>query len=488
MVHRVQDRRLHRHAHRAVSALAALGVVALVASCTTRDSSATPAAASVPAATDAPDVTAAPVASETPDTTDVAGPTNAPVAALGSGDFGSLTGVCGPGDASGATARGVTDTSITVGTGADVVNPFLPGLGAGFFNAADAFAEWCNAAGGINGREVLVNKHDGGLFNAGAAIVAACETDFMIVGNGFAQDDQTVEPRLGCELGQIPAYQNSAVATESGLQVQPLPTPLDEWFIGGYRAAEAKYPGVLAASGILGSAVPTVERNNVGAAAGVEALGGTVVDIQRVPPGSVDNWRPYAEAQKAAGVQFLVPGAAAIGAMSQYGQAMNNAGFEPTVMMLDSSAYKPVNHLALNDADLPPFYLAIQFWPESLADRSPAASQSIEMLEAIDPEASYDFEYVQGLNAWMLWAVAATACGSDLTIECVLEQAGSQRGWTAGGLVPPSDLSATELDMNQCFLIVQATPDGWVYDEEMTQPNTEAFNCSPDNVATVDIG
>jgi hypothetical protein len=171
--------------------------------------------------------------------------------------------------------------------------------------------------------------------------------------------------------------------------------------------------------------------------------------------------------------------------MTPYGQAMNNAGFAPTAMILDSTAYTPSNYEATADADLPPFYLALQFWPEALADRSPAATQAIEMLRAVDAEADYDFEYVQGLNAWILFAVAATACGSDLTVECVLEQAGSQQGWTAGGLVPPSNLSATDLNQNQCFLIVRATPDGWVYEEEMTQPNTEVFNCSPDNVAAV---
>jgi hypothetical protein len=69
-------------------------------------------------------------------------------------------------------------------------------------------------------------------------------------------------------------------------------------------------------------------------------------------------------------------------------------------------------------------------------------------------------------------------------VECVLAEA-EQQGWTAGGLVPPNDLVADDPATNPCFLIVRATPDGWVYEEEMTQPDTDAFNCSPDNVAAV---
>ncbi len=478
MVDRVHPRRW--------TGIALVVLVALTTACSARDGQASPTTDAESSSTEVPTPPPSDTIDATSPATDATTPAPDETAELSSGDFGTLASVCGPGDASGATARGVTDDTITLGAGADVKNPFLPGLGAGFFAAAESFATWCNSAGGINGREIVVNEHDGGLLNAGAAIVAACETDFMMVGNGFAQDDQTVEPRLDCELGQIPAYQTSIVAGESALQVQPFPAPADEWFVGGYQAVARKYPGVLDAVGILGSAVPTVERNNRGAAAGTEAIGGTVVDVQRVPPGAVDNWRPYAEAQKAAGVQMLVPGAAAIGSMTPYGQAMNNAGFAPTAMILDSSGYKPANYLATGDAELPPFYLALQFWPESIADQSPAATQAIEMLRAVDPDGSYDFEFVQGLNAWILFAVAAGACGSDLTVECVLEQAGSQRGWTAGGLVPPSDLSTTDATMNPCFLIVSATPDGWVYEPEMTNPNTEVFNCAPENVATIE--
>src|SRR5688572_33457428 len=42
--------------------------------------------------------------------------------------FGDLESPCGPGDASGATANGVTDTEITIGYGDDSEYPPAPGL------------------------------------------------------------------------------------------------------------------------------------------------------------------------------------------------------------------------------------------------------------------------------------------------------------------------------------------------------------------------
>ncbi len=56
-------------------------------------------------------------------------------------------------------------------------------------------------------------------------MTSACLKDFMLVGNGNALDATGVKVRLGCKLGQIPAYVVSPEATAAGLQVQPSPNP-----------------------------------------------------------------------------------------------------------------------------------------------------------------------------------------------------------------------------------------------------------------------
>ena len=80
-----------------------------------------------------------------------------------------------------------------------------PGLGQEFFDTADAFAKWCNAAGGINGRTVVVDKLDAKLFNGAQQVIQACQDDFMLVGGGNALDAPDVKPRVACKLGQSPA-------------------------------------------------------------------------------------------------------------------------------------------------------------------------------------------------------------------------------------------------------------------------------------------
>ena len=53
----------------------------------------------------------------------------------------------------------------------------------------------CNEAGGILGRKIVLNKRDGKLTEAATRVVEACQSDFMLVGNGNGFDDGTVKPR-----------------------------------------------------------------------------------------------------------------------------------------------------------------------------------------------------------------------------------------------------------------------------------------------------
>src|ERR1700742_4383769 len=169
-------------------------------------------------------------------TTTSAAPSAAP------GDFGSLKSVCGSGNASGATARGVTATDIHIGVTADPGAAAAPGLEQEFFDTADGFSKWCNAAGGINGRKLIVDKLDAKLFNVGQVTTQACQKDFFLVGNGTAFDSAGVKIRENCKLGQIPAYVVSPQAVDAKYQVQAAPVPSDEINNGAMRLLAAAYP------------------------------------------------------------------------------------------------------------------------------------------------------------------------------------------------------------------------------------------------------
>ena len=120
--------------------------------------------------------------------------TAATSASSSSGVWPGVGKICEPGPGGASTVRGVGTKTINIAVFNDAANTIIPGLEAEFPQQATAFADWCNAAGGINGRKIVIDNRDAALFNAAQQATAACQSDFMAVGGGMALD-QTRTPR-----------------------------------------------------------------------------------------------------------------------------------------------------------------------------------------------------------------------------------------------------------------------------------------------------
>src|SRR5262249_2962189 len=67
---------------------------------------------------------------------------------------------------------------------------------------------------------------------------------------------------------------------------------------------------------------------------------------------------------------------------------------------------------------------------------------------------------LQAFSAWLIFAVSAETCGSNLTRKCVYDAAVKQTAWTGGGLTAPVNLSQPDSPPS-CFNVQQATPNRW---------------------------
>src|SRR5580692_7435675 len=114
--------------------------------------------------------------------------------------------ICEPGAGGASSVRGVGSKTINIAEFNDAASSIEPGLEVEFVQQAKAFADWCNAAGGINGRHIVIDDRDAALFNAAQQTTAACQSDFMAVGGGMALDQPSVPIREKCGLGQISGY------------------------------------------------------------------------------------------------------------------------------------------------------------------------------------------------------------------------------------------------------------------------------------------
>ncbi len=412
------------------------------------------------------------------------GTTATTAAAAGVGDFGTLKAVCGPGDAKGATDPGVTDTSINMGTMSDPGYTAVPGLNQELFDAADAFVGWCNAAGGILGRKIVLHKRDAALTQVAARMIEACQApDFMLAGNGEALDATGVQQRLSCKLPEIAAYDVSAAAGTAPLSIDPIPVPNNMSNLGGaFRALAKADPSVLPKYGLISSNQQSIKDSGSRDRAAAETVGFTNVSYQEAPA-SVDNYRPYVENLHSAGVQMLGIQAQASQDVG-YFKAMADVGYFPKYVVLNGNNYDP-NMISLGGSTLNSFPGGVlvnsAIVPFELASTTPAVQQYIDLLNKYAGGAKPKSLGVNALSAWLLWATAAKACGSTLTRDCVMSKASATTNWTAGGLHSPQNPGNATVPGSQCFTLLKATPSGFVLDPDITKPNNGIFNCDPAN-------
>ncbi len=404
------------------------------------------------------------------------------LSAPAAGSFGSLTKVCAPGNGTDGLGRGLSGKTIRVGVLADAGAAAAPGLGQEFFDAADAFAKWCNAAGGINGRQLIVDKLDAALFDGAQRISEACQRDFMLVGGANVLDSADVKPRLACNLSQIPAGSFSPEAANAGLQVRPTAGLPGLFPVGPLRLLAEADPTTQQALGIGSSTLSSIAINASAAQAAYQKLGYKVVALQSRPP-TVDNYQSWFEKMKQAGASADFE-LASVNVAPMF-DGMKGAGFQPDWVLLSPGEYAPsLVQAAASSSYLPNTYVGLDFLPFELAAKFPVVQQVKDMLSAAVASPRFDTNTILAFNAWMLWAQSATACGGVFTPQCVLQQAASHPAWDAGGLIAPVDTNPASYRPSDCTLLMRLTAAGWVYDSQATKPNRGVYNCDPKNLVT----
>src|SRR5664279_6265222 len=153
-----------------------------------------------------------------------------------SGKVGTLEAACGSGHrAHGVTDRGVTDTTITIGVISDKSGVVAVPT-AGVDGSVDAFVQFCNSLGGINGRRLVLKHYDSKILNEGDAMKQACEDDiFALVGSGSVQDDQGAVTMVQCKLVEVAAYTATYVKGLSPRVFSPVPNPGTSYAVGPAR-------------------------------------------------------------------------------------------------------------------------------------------------------------------------------------------------------------------------------------------------------------
>jgi hypothetical protein len=400
---------------------------------------------------------------------------------LDEGLFGDLGRICEDGDASGATDVGVTDDTIQIGTITDKGFTSRPGLNQEMYDAAVAFAGWCNSLGGINGREVVVEDRDAAMLSFNTEIVEACEADFALVGGGAVLDDSDNGGREACGLPNFPGYVVSAGARDGGLQVQALPNPVGNINVGPYRVIADTDPEVIDRMGIITASFGSVIDVRDDTVAAATELGYEVVYSGDYDSLGESNWRPFAEAIRDADVQVFD----FVGEPTYLGQlllALDEIDYHPRYIVLNANFYDTL-FLETSGSIAENTFVRLQFTPLELADQNAATADYLALMEEFNPDGKVALLGMQAMSSLLLWAQSAAACGNELTRDCLLDEAGSVTEWTGGGL--HASQNPAEQRPGNCFLSMEMTPDAFVVSDELTDANDGIFNCDDANIAAL---
>jgi hypothetical protein len=407
------------------------------------------------------------------------------VSSAAPGTFGTLTNVCGPGTPGPSTARGVTPTEIQIGVQNDATADLQPGLGKAYLVVAQAFADWCNDAGGIHGRKIRIMSRDGKILNAAKAVIDACQSDFMLVGGGTPFDAPTVEPREACGLGTIPSYTASKDATNGTLQAIIARPPGTEVNVMLFRRLQDRYGSAFAKTGIMTIDTPSLLQPKLSLQKAVPLAGGKVTSFQKLPVIQSIDARPYTQ-PLVGNVDALVPYEGDTVALFQ---SMKDIGYKPTVV-IDPIGNLYINEtvraLAASGVDVP-YYLVSGAFPVDLADQNPTMRFALDLATARHVnDIDIDAELIPPFSAWLLFAQSAMACGDDLSVTCIIGKATAEHAFTAGGMGAPIDIG-NPTSVGPCRVIVSANSKGFHYERELTRPTDGdgMFNCDPANVVQV---
>ncbi|HWD55650.1 MAG TPA: ABC transporter substrate-binding protein [Acidimicrobiales bacterium] len=393
--------------------------------------------------------------------------------------------ICEPGPGGASIERGVSNKAIHIAAFNDASNTAEPGLDKEFVQLANAFADWCNASGGINGRQIVVDNRDGALFNAGQVTSQACQSDFMAVGGGLVLDQSAVPIREQCGLGQITGFTVSDAADTASDQVNPNNISLNHIPAGWFLALAKKYPQAVKKAAMGAQNNPSILEPEHKWADAAQQLGWNVTEFQE-PPLSVSDWTPYVQQLQSEGAQAVWP--ADSSNIAPYLQAMSTLGFHPSFIALSSQDYNSDTVKALQGIHTPPVYVETSWWPLEMASQNASTEQLVQVMHRYAKGDTIDFTDEEGAESWLLWAKSATACGANLTSTCVLSGAAAQKNWNAGGIqAPVSQLTPSNKNPlpSPCFAMLRATSSKFSYDKAVTSPTQSIWNCNPKNVVTL---
>lgn len=340
-----------------------------------------------------------------------------------------------------------------------------------------AYVDWCNGFGGINGRKLELTKIDSKLFSHLEATKEACNAGvFAIVGSGSVTDNQGAQQMVDCGLVEVPAYTATAAKGLSDNVVAPLPNPSNFYPIGGALWVKQEHPKAVKKAAILASSIETAKVQAERIKLAYESQGYEFV-YDKATGVIQESYATEASEMKAKGVEWVTM-VSATSETAKLLRDMKTQGFEPEVIDLGQQYYDPE---LLAEPGAEGAIVQLNTVPFEEVDDSPALQAYMDAYDKVGTKVEPTSLGVQAFSAGLLFSTAAKSLGNDLTRAKLLEELKGIHKWDGGGLHFLADPGANK--SSNCFMYMEVKGGKFVrlWPEEAT-----TFDC--DDSYRYDLG
>ena len=396
----------------------------------------------------------------------------------GAGDkIGTLPVPCGKGEGDNAPAdpppgtEGVTKDAIKIAVISDRAGQIKVPT-ASIEESMQAFVDWCNGFGGINGRKLELTKIDSKLFSHLEATKEACDAGvFAIVGSGSVTDNQGAQAMVDCGLIEVPAYTATAAKALSDNMVQPLPNPTNYFNVGPGDWIKSEHPDAVKKAAIIWGGIDTAKVQAKRIVEAYKTIGYDFV-YQKETAVIEESYAAVAKAMKDKGVEYVNFVNSTPEAVKLL-RDMKTQGFTPEVIDFGQQYYDPEILEAGKAAE--GMLVQLNTVPFEEAKDDPALQAYLDAYDEVGSDIKPTSLGVQSFSAGLLFATAAQAVGNDITRDRVLEQLHTIKTWDGGGmhlLGHPGDNA-----VSTCFMYSQVQDGKFV---RVTPKEPATFTCNED--------
>jgi ABC-type branched-subunit amino acid transport system substrate-binding protein len=388
--------------------------------------------------------------------------------------FGIATPVGAASRAAAVSQPGLSATTIRVGQVDTLTGP-VPGLFEGAEDGTQAYLDYINSMGGVNGRTIKLDVGDDAFSGANYTTQTQqlVNKDFALVG-GFSLFDDSGVPAI--KAAKIPDVTESLSAARSLNQYNYSPDPL---IVGGTRLGPFQYykkqfPNAVKNVGTLYSSYGAAEVQTQADLSAMKSIG-YHVDYQRIIGLFDSDFTADVLKMKAAGVQMVYIVGMQVAQMADLAKDMAAQGFKPQIFSSNGVAYDS-SYIpgAGNGANGTETDMQSAMYLGQDAKSVPAVALFDKWLKKVNPHAHVDTFALYGWASAQLFVQALKADGANPTRASLLTQLNKITTFDASGLTAPGN--PAQKVPEKCWLLVKVQNGNWV----RTSPSPKSgFVCNP---------